>query len=115
MFARTRTLCLCLAVAALHACAPRSAQTPVRGTGVAPEPQAATTLVYRCPDGTAFDVRLEGELAWLALADETLVLRRQASASGARYGDGRWVYWSTGEKALLEGPGTAHPDCRIAR
>jgi membrane-bound inhibitor of C-type lysozyme len=63
----------------------------------------------------AFDVRLEGELAWLTVAEQTLVLRRQPSASGARYGDGRWTYFSKGGNALLEGPETVHRDCRTVR
>jgi membrane-bound inhibitor of C-type lysozyme len=73
------------------------------------------TLAYLCADGTAFDVTLEGELAWLTVANETLVLRRQPSASGAKYGDGTWAYRSKGDNALLEGPAGIHRNCRPVR
>jgi membrane-bound inhibitor of C-type lysozyme len=114
MPARTVALCLCFVapLSLLHGCAP---QAPVPAASAAPAAPAEATFAYLCPDGIGFDVRLEGELAWLTVANETFVLRREPAASGVKYGDGRWAYWSKGEKAVLEGPGVVHRDCRTVR
>ena len=81
--------------------------------------------VYSCPDGSRFDVRFsgDGESAELSAAGppgaakdrrtETFHLKREVSASGARYSDGTTVLWTKGIMAIIEiDSEVVHRDCQ---
>lgn len=71
---------------------------------------------WSCSDGAVAQVRYSdagGTLA-LSLGDETLILKRARSASGARYSDGRTIFWSKGTEAFIERDGEiVHRGCRL--
>jgi putative lipoprotein len=52
-----------------------------------------------------------GDSVRLLLTDTTLTLSRVVSASGARYGDGPYVYWSKAEEASLGTPDRSYTGC----
>ncbi|RPD98342.1 hypothetical protein BBB56_15095 [Candidatus Pantoea deserta] len=61
------------------------------------------TLHYRC--GTLpLTVTLDNasEQVSFILDGQPLTLKRAMSASGARYSDGKYVFWSKGESAFIE-------------
>lgn len=68
---------------------------------------------YGCGGEFRFVARLKGgrESVRLVLPDTALTLPRVVSASGAKYGEGPYVYWSHGEKARLDTPRRSFTDC----
>lgn len=69
-----------------------------------------------CSDGTAAQTRYgdAADTLTLSLGDETLILERARSASGARYSNGRTVFWSKGREAFIERDGEiVHRECRL--
>ncbi|HET9581806.1 MAG TPA: MliC family protein [Gemmatimonadota bacterium] len=68
---------------------------------------------YGCGDEFRFVARLKdgGESVRLLLPDTALTLPHVVSASGAKYGEGPFVYWSQGEKARLDTPRRSFTDC----
>lgn len=116
----------CLAIAALTlACTrPDDGQGVAGGDTVAarsvdpaPPPQAAAAAEpsssYGCADEYRFVATIEegGESVRLLLPDTTLSLPHVASASGARFSEAGYTYWSKGEEALLETPGRSFTGC----
>ena len=75
-----------------------------------------TTFEFVCPDGTRLEVTYfeNGEKASLVYNGKVFNLQRTISGSGARYSDGKIVFWNKGEKALIEIDGEIiHQDCEL--
>jgi putative lipoprotein len=68
---------------------------------------------YGCGGEYRFVALVEdgGESVRLLLPDTTVTLPHVVSASGARYGEGPYVYWSQGEEARLETPEQTFTGC----
>lgn len=67
------------------------------------QPEAPQTLHYRC--GTLpLTVTLDNasEQVSFIMDGQPLTLKRAVSASGARYSDGKYVFWSKGDTAFIE-------------
>jgi membrane-bound inhibitor of C-type lysozyme len=65
---------------------------------------ATETVRFACSEDRSFAVTFAGDDAVLDLGPGCgrFVVTRQPSASGARYGDGRFVFWTKGEEGLVE-------------
>jgi putative lipoprotein len=111
-----------LAVAALtlilnlNVCGPRkqtraTADTDSALVAAAPDTPALETFVYDCRD-RRFIVQLLADTAWLYVADTVIVLHRSPAASGTKYVDSTFMYWSTGQEALFETPRGRYERCR---
>lgn len=70
---------------------PRSASAPV----------VPVNARFEC-DGTIVPVVFEGGRVTVSLADRDLTLPQVPAASGARYGNGRDIFWSHGDEATIE-------------
>lgn len=71
------------------------------------------TAAFKCTDGTAFTARYADNSVRLYLPGKTVKLPRTRSASGARYADGKTIYWTKGDEAMLIRRGFAASDCKI--
>jgi heat shock protein HslJ/membrane-bound inhibitor of C-type lysozyme len=78
------------------------------GAGAAPPP--SRTVVFVCDEGEFF-VRMSPGQVELVLSDRTLVLPQVPAASGAKYQEGRTVFWNKGNEARFEIDGKVYPDC----
>ncbi|UCD67964.1 MAG: MliC family protein [Betaproteobacteria bacterium] len=87
---------------------------PADAQSIAPG-RDGTTYVYECDDQSVFTARVEGEKAWLFLRSGTISLPHVEAASGAKYSDGKTTYWSKGESAALERPGSPRIECKNNR
>ena len=79
------------------------------------EERLPATYVFECDDGYRFPVRIEGDKAWLFLPGKTVSLPQVPAGSGAKYSDGKMVFWSKGGEALLEAIGDVRRNCRNNR
>ena len=79
---------------------------PSPGAGAAPPP--SRTLVFVCNE-VEFHVRVNPGKVELVLPDRTLVLPRVPAASGAKYQEGRTVFWNQGNEARFEIDGKDYP------
>ena len=72
------------------------------GCGLFGQRQPETqTLHYLC--GTLpLTVKIAGQQARFIMDGQPLTLTEQPSASGARYSDGTYVFWSKGDSAFIE-------------
>ncbi len=77
--------------------------------------RTGTTYVYQCNDGLRFTARIEGEKAWLFLPSGTISLPHVEAASGAKYSDGSFTFWTKGESAMLEGGNQPRTECKNDR
>jgi len=68
---------------------------------------------YSCDDSTKFSAYVTRDSTWLFTADTTLKLTPARSASGARYVSGPFLYWSKGDKALLQLASGSLKQCRV--
>jgi putative lipoprotein len=109
-----RTLCL---PAVLVGCSAPQVQTPAAPPVVGPPKPTVfdtvrttppRTYVFQCADGLRFVARTDGESASVFLPGRTLHLRHVSAASGAKYSDGRVMFWGKGEEATLEFDGSRH-------
>jgi putative lipoprotein len=73
-------------------------------------PPSSPILVFACDEGE-FRVRVSPGQVELVLADRTLVLPQVRAASGARYQEGRTVFWNKGNEARFEVDGKVYPAC----
>lgn len=82
--------------------------TNAASTGTGP-----SSFSYGCGGEVRFVATMEkgGESVRLLLPDTTVTLPRVVSASGARYGEGPYIYWSHGEGARLETPEQTFTAC----
>jgi membrane-bound inhibitor of C-type lysozyme len=67
-----------------------------------PAPAEGVPQVYLCRGGYEFLVRVEGEIAHLALPDRTVSLVRQPTADGVKYSRGEVAFWWWEDEAMLE-------------
>lgn len=90
--------------------APLAAGTLAAAAG---ENAAGQSFSYGCGDEYRFVVQMlaGGAAVRLLLPDTTLTLPHVVSASGARYSEGRYTYWSKGDEALLEAPDLSFTGC----
>jgi putative lipoprotein len=72
------------------------------------------TFFFEC-EGLEFTARHDPKGIYLFLPGRTLLLPETPSASGAKYSDGKAVFWSKGEEALLEVDGTTYKACKNNR
>jgi len=113
-----RVLCLVLfiPVVLVSACTPdenasESQKNEAAGSRPVTTGREGQTFVYQCGDGTPFTARIEGETAWLFLPSGTFSLPHVEAASGAKYSDGKTMFWSKGETAMVERAGHARTEC----
>lgn len=79
-----------------------------------PEPVAETTR-YICGD-RQFLVASEGERLIIEHGNERVELQAEPAASGARYrsaDEPAWIFWSRGDRAIIEQAGRRLPECRV--
>lgn len=69
------------------------------------------TFVYECEGDFSFVTRVQKGQIWLFLPGQTVSLPQVVSASGAKFSDGKTIFWSKGENAFLETGGTSYKDC----
>jgi membrane-bound inhibitor of C-type lysozyme len=75
-----------------------------------------TSQNWICSDGTEFQTSVDstGNTLALSFGDEALILEHVRSASGAKYSNGRTIFWSKGEEAFVERDGRiVHRECRL--
>lgn len=73
-------------------------------------PPPSRTLVFVC-DACEILVRTSPGQAELVLPDRTLVLPQVPAASGAKYQEGRKLFWNKGDEALFEIDGKTYTGC----
>jgi putative lipoprotein len=68
---------------------------------------------YGCADEYRFVAQIPegGDFVRLLLPDTTVTLPHVVSASGARFSDGMFTYWSNDDEALLDMPGRSFTGC----
>ena len=69
--------------------------------------EATRVVSYTCPAGERFSVEFLSGHVRLRTGAGIFALAKQPAASGAKYSDGRTVFWTKGSEALLERPGLA--------
>ncbi|MFZ0390516.1 MAG: MliC family protein [Calditrichia bacterium] len=69
------------------------------------------TYVFDCESGRTFTVRIEGNTAILFLPDNPVRLPRIESASGAKYSDGKILFWSKGDTARIQLHSRTYRNC----
>ena len=75
----------------------------------------AKTFVYECPDDFSFVARTETDKAWLFLPGTTLDLAQVQSASGTKYTNGSYTFWSKNNEAVIESEKIKHTGCKNNR
>jgi len=75
----------------------------------------AQTYVYECPDDFSFVARTETDKAWLFLPGTTLDLAQVQSASGTKYTNGSYTFWSKNNEAVIESEKIKHTGCKNNR
>jgi putative lipoprotein len=83
-------------------------RVPAADTGATPPP--SRTVVFACDEGE-FLVRTSPGQVELVLPDRTLVLPQVSAASGAKYQEGRNLFWNRGNEARIEVEGKVYPAC----
>jgi len=68
-------------------------------------------FVYNCADSLQFSAHVTPDSAWIFLADTAAKLEHVQAASGAKYQNPDFLYWSKGEEALFQGPTGSLMDC----
>ena len=64
----------------------------------------AKPVTYRCDEGKGFVVVFDskGDFAVLKMGEGEVRLPSVPSASGAKYSDGRTIFWGKGQEAFVE-------------
>jgi putative lipoprotein len=90
-----------------------SGQASAGDTATALPDGLEATFSYGCNREYRFVAQIleGGESVRLILPDTTVTLSRVDSASGAKYGDDPYVYWSKGDQATIETPQASFTDC----
>jgi putative lipoprotein len=78
----------------------------------APARPANTVVGFKCDD-FAFLAKFFTDKVEIALAGRTLSLPQVLSGSGARYSDGKTVFWNKGDTALFHFNGIDYKGCRV--
>ncbi|MGH7549551.1 MAG: MliC family protein [Gemmatimonadota bacterium] len=83
-------------------------ESPARTAGTGP-----ASFSYGCGDEYRFVAQMmnSDDSVRLLLPDTTLMLPHVVSASGARFSEGEYTYWSKGDEARLEIPGRSFTGC----
>ncbi len=81
-------------------------------SGSTSQPEVSS-LSYDCDREYRFVAQIQpgGEAVRLILPDTTVELPHVTSASGAKYGDGGFTYWSKGDEATIETPERSLTGC----
>lgn len=98
---RCLTLTLAIFLTVLCSCTANVGIEPVLLSRIQATNDTSKTYVYECTDGMSFPVNIKKEHAWVFLPKETLNLPLVPSASGAKYSDGKTIFWSKGQEAYL--------------
>jgi membrane-bound inhibitor of C-type lysozyme len=73
-----------------------------------------TVYEYECEGGGRFRVTISEDKAVLELDDQKLELEHMLSGSGAKYSDGKTIFWTIEDEALIEVDGEiVRRDCRL--
>ena len=101
-----------------------AAETPAALTGQPPEsvPQAlpdgtqgsGQAMLYRCDDGTEFELTIIGSSAHMELDETSYEMRQQPAASGIYHAGDLWQVHSKAETALLIGPDSTRECDQVA-
>ncbi|EFK95833.1 conserved hypothetical protein, secreted [sediment metagenome] len=100
--------------------APSAENTPPVDTSATRTPAPGEPLqvyVWNCDDGQIIRMRnlLRENAITIEMHEGGRKLPLAVSASGARYSDGSLTFWTKGDTALLERPGSAPVNCRQNR
>lgn len=91
--------------------APDALELVLRRVAAAATPTNARVFAYDCV-GFAFRAEVSKQRAVVFLPGRSVPLAPVASASGAKYSDGKVTLWSKGDQATLSVDGTEHTGCR---
>jgi len=64
----------------------------------------SNVYAYACGDSLQFSAQVTKDSTWLFLPDTTLKTLPVKAGSGAKYEGARYIYWSKGNQAILQGP-----------
>lgn len=78
------------------------------------EQQAGQAILYRCDDGTEFELTIIGSSAHMELDSTSYELRQQPAASGIYHAGDLWQVHSKAETALLIGPDSTRECDQVA-
>jgi membrane-bound inhibitor of C-type lysozyme len=79
---------------------------------------AGKTHVFKCSEGVIVRITFseKDDRATMRLAGKTYRLKRVSSGSGAKYSDGKVVFWNKGDEAVIEFNGEMmHDGCRLVQ
>lgn len=79
-----------------------------------PKPVAKGAVPFQC-DEISMIARFSEGVVELSLAGRTIALPQVVSASGARYTDGKTLFWNKGDTALFEMNGKEYTGCHVDR
>jgi len=101
-----------------------AAETPAPLTGQPPEaaPEVVPgsdqppgqAILYRCDDGTEFELTIIGSSAHMELNETSYEMRQQPAASGIYHAGDLWQVHSKAETALLIGPDSTRECDQVA-
>ena len=97
--------------------APQAEQAmTVTESKVPPDSDAHTgqTIIYRCDDGTEFELTIMGSSAHMELENSSYEMRQQPAASGIYHAGDLWQVHSKAETALLIGPDSTRECATVA-
>lgn len=69
-------------------------------------------FAYNCADSLQFSAHVTPDSTWLFLSDTTLKVMPVKAGSGARYEGNSYLYWSKGNKAILQKPQGSFMTCQ---
>lgn len=94
------------------------AEQPVSATEPEASPdgevQQGQAIIYRCDDGTEFELTIIGSSAHMELDSTSYELRQQPAASGIFHAGDIWQVHSKAETALLIGPDSTRECDQVA-
>lgn len=74
----------------------------------------SNVYAYSCGDSLQFSAHVTRDSTWLFLPDTTLKTLPVKAGSGAKYEGARYIYWSKGDQAILQGPTGPFLTCKMA-
>lgn len=76
--------------------------------------QKGQAIIYRCDDGTEFELTIIGSGAHMELANTSYEMRQQPAAAGVYHAGDLWQVHSKAETALLIGPDSTRECDQVA-
>jgi len=73
----------------------------------------SNVFAYSCGDSLQFSAHVTKDSTWLFLPDTTLKTLAVEAGSGAKYEGARYIYWSKGNKAILQRPRGSLMICKM--